>query len=96
MKSIRLLIFLTLSSFSIYAQNSDARLTNLGPQIKAAMIQGSKTYANHLVWAGTTVSGGLGIMPSTQEAKLISWDVEKGLKSDEFLSLFPEQRQLPV
>jgi hypothetical protein len=45
----------------------------------------SLTYANHLVWAGTTVSGGLGIMPSTQEAKLFSWDVQKGLKLDEFI-----------
>lgn len=37
----------------------------------------SLAYANGLLWAGTSVSGGLGIRPSTEEAKLISWDVRK-------------------
>jgi hypothetical protein len=45
----------------------------------------SLTFANHLLWGGTSVSGGLGIMPSTREAKLFSWDVNKGLKLDEFI-----------
>ncbi len=62
----------------------EAKLISHGVLVKDQSIV-SLTYANHLVWAGTTVSGGLGIMPSTQEARLISWDVEKGLKLDEFI-----------
>lgn len=61
-----------------------AKLKSHGVLVKDQSIV-SLTYANHLVWAGTTVSGGLGIMPSTQEAKLFSWDVEKGVKLDEFI-----------
>lgn len=41
--------------------------------------------ANHLVWAGTSVSGGLGVKPSTEEAKLFSWDVKKSTKVDELV-----------
>ncbi len=45
----------------------------------------SLTAANGLIWAGTSVSGGLGVMPSTKVAKLFSWDVQKELKLDEIV-----------
>jgi hypothetical protein len=38
-----------------------------------------------VVWGGTSVSGGLGVMHSTKEAKLFSWDVQKGQKTDEIV-----------
>ncbi|MFA6947267.1 MAG: hypothetical protein WC220_15345, partial [Pedobacter sp.] len=41
MKEIYLFLFTTLSSVTIQAQNLQGSLTNLGPQISAAMIQGS-------------------------------------------------------
>jgi hypothetical protein len=62
----------------------EAKLKSHGVLVKDQSIV-SLTYANRLVWAGTTVSGGLGIMPTTQEAKLISWDVEKEIILDEFI-----------
>jgi hypothetical protein len=62
----------------------EAKLKSHGVLVRDQSIV-SLTYANNLVWAGTTVSGGLGIMPSTQEAKLFSWNVEKGVKLDEFI-----------
>lgn len=64
--------------------SNESKIKSHGVIVKDQSIV-SLTYANNLVWAGTTVSGGLGIMPSTQEAKLFSWDVEKGLKVDEFI-----------
>lgn len=45
----------------------------------------SLTYANGLLWGGTSVSGGLGIMPSTTAAKLFSWDVQKQKIVDELI-----------
>ena len=64
--------------------NRESKIKSHGVIVKDQSIV-SLTYANHLVWAGTSVSGGLGIMPSTQEAKLFSWDVGKGLKVDELI-----------
>lgn len=37
----------------------------------------SLTYTNNLLWGGTSVSGGLGIIPSTTTARLFSWDVKR-------------------
>jgi hypothetical protein len=62
----------------------EAKLKSHGVLVKDQSIV-SLTNANHLVWAGTTVSGGLGIMPTTQEAKLISWDVKKEIILDEII-----------
>jgi hypothetical protein len=37
----------------------------------------SLIYANNRIWGGTSVSGGLGIRPSTSDAKLFSWDTKE-------------------
>ena len=63
---------------------SQDKLTSHGVVIPDQSIV-SLTYANQLVWAGTSVSGGLGIRPSTEEAKLFSWDAKRGVKLDELV-----------
>lgn len=40
---------------------------------------------NGTIWGGTSVSGGLGVMPSTKVAKLFSWDVKNARKVDEII-----------
>lgn len=39
----------------------------------------------NLIWGGTTVSGGLGVKPVTEEAKLFSWDVKNQKVVDELV-----------
>lgn len=38
-----------------------------------------------MIWGGTSVSGGLGVMPTTKVAKLFSWDVKNANKVDEII-----------
>lgn len=45
----------------------------------------SLAYANKLLWGGTSVSGGLGVRPSTLVAKLFSWDIQKQQVIDELI-----------
>ncbi len=40
---------------------------------------------NGMLWGGTSVSGGLGVMPSTRVAKLFSWNVQEGRKAEEIV-----------
>ncbi|MES3017779.1 MAG: hypothetical protein V4721_08375 [Bacteroidota bacterium] len=65
----------------------DTKTTELktyGPVSKDQSIV-SLTYANKLVWGGTSVSGGLGIRPATTAARLFSWDVSKGQVVDDLV-----------
>lgn len=45
----------------------------------------SLVFANNMLWGGTSVSGGLGIAPSTTVAKLFSWDDKKAQVVDEII-----------
>jgi Carbohydrate binding domain len=53
----------------------------------------SLTYKDGLVYGGTTVAGGQGSVPTTTEAKLFVWDVEKKEKIAEFVPV-PGKRAL--
>jgi hypothetical protein len=63
---------------------NNSELKSLGAIIPDQSIV-SLTYANGLVWGGTSVSGGLGIMPTTKFPKLFSWDVEQEKIIDEII-----------
>ena len=62
----------------------NSELKSLGTVITDQSIV-SLTYANGLVWGGTSISGGLGVMPSTKVPKLFSWDVKKEAIVDEVI-----------
>lgn len=62
----------------------NSMLKSYGPIIADQSIV-SLTYANGLLWGGTTVSGGLGIKPSTKFPKLFSWDMESQKIVDELI-----------
>lgn len=64
--------------------SKNSELKSYGPIISDQSIV-SLTYANGLLWGGTTVSGGLGIKPSTKFPKLFSWDVENQKIVDELI-----------
>ncbi|OCA83220.1 hypothetical protein A8F94_19115 [Bacillus sp. FJAT-27225] len=53
----------------------------------------SLTYKDGFVYGGTTVTGGQGSVPTTTEAKLFVWDVEKKEKIAEFVPV-PGKRAL--
>ena len=61
-----------------------AELKSLGIVVADQSIV-SLTYSNGLLWGGTSISGGLGIMPSTKVPKLFSWDINKGVLVDEII-----------
>ncbi len=61
-----------------------SELKSYGAVIKDQSIV-SLVHADHLLWGGTSVSGGLGIKPSTSAAKLFSWDVRKQKLVDEII-----------
>ena len=61
-----------------------AELKSLGIVVADQSIV-SLTYANGLLWGGTSISGGLGVMPSTKVPKLFSWDISKGVLVDEII-----------
>lgn len=63
---------------------SVSELKSFGPIIPEQSIV-SLTYANGLLWGGTSVSGGLGIMPTTKFPKLFSWDIEQEKIIDEII-----------
>jgi hypothetical protein len=63
---------------------STAQLKTYGAVSKDQSIV-SLTYANKLLWGGTSVSGGLGVRPSTPVAKLFSWDIQKQQIVDELI-----------
>lgn len=63
---------------------SNSELKSFGSIIPEQSIV-SLTYANGLLWGGTSVSGGLGIMPTTKFPKLFSWDIEQEKVVDEII-----------